>query len=101
MPHITETALDNVLVHQKDKIIYLINKGDILEAIGILNVVRELWESCGYSYKRREIIQRAIQDIQTRLDFSYSANDAKAKLHWKKRESLESLQSQLRYALEH
>lgn len=91
---VNETTLDNVLVHQKDKIILLISKGEFREAMGVLSIVRELWDVCGYQYKRRELLQRGIDEIQHRL------ND-EGKLHWKKRESLESLQSQLRYNLEH
>ncbi len=91
---VSETTLDNVLVHQKDKIILLISKGEFREAMVVLSIVRELWEVCGYTYKRRELLQRGIDEIQHRL------ND-EGKLHWKKRESLESLQSQLRYNLEH
>jgi len=54
----TEEELDNILVHQKNRIIEMINRGDLDEARAILNVVFELWVKCDYTYKYHELQER-------------------------------------------
>jgi hypothetical protein len=53
-----EAELDNQLVRQKDKIIHMIDNGQIEEALSALSVVREMWESLRYGYKHAELMTR-------------------------------------------
>lgn len=57
-----ESALDNILVRQKDKLFGFLNSGKIESTIASLIVLHELWSVCGYTYKTREIL-RAAHDI--------------------------------------
>lgn len=62
----TEQHLDNILIRQKDYLINLIDN-HLYEAIPALEVVKELWIACDYTYKLRELenrIQSRIQDQQ-------------------------------------
>jgi len=71
MPMIDESALDNILVAQKNLIIERINsavvtkdaKGklysrELHDACTMLNVVRALWYACSYGYKYTEVQKR-------------------------------------------
>lgn len=53
-----EEMLDNLLVHQKNYILTLINDGRLAEAQVALQTVAELWSCCNYAYKEREIQAR-------------------------------------------
>ena len=55
---ITESQLDNILVAQKDGILFQINRGDFDAAFAQLACVRELWFACNYGYKFKELIAR-------------------------------------------
>jgi len=55
---ITQSELDNALVHQKDMILYHINEMRLDKAQSMLSIVREMWTICGYSYKIVEIENR-------------------------------------------
>ncbi len=50
--------LDNILVHQKNAIIRMINEDRISDAKVALDVVRELWNGNSYAYKVKEIEAR-------------------------------------------
>jgi len=50
--------LDNILVHQKNYILRLINDGMLQAAEASLSTVRELWLATEYGYKIREIEMR-------------------------------------------
>jgi hypothetical protein len=47
--------LDNALIHQKDHILNLVRDEKYEEAILLLNFSEELWATCEYAYKTREI----------------------------------------------
>ena len=49
--------IDNALVRQKDYILQLVNEGRYKEAITLLNFSEDLWASCGYHYKYKEIMR--------------------------------------------
>lgn len=50
--------LDNILMHQKDGIVELVNVCQYGKAIMLLETLQELWEECNYGYKLREIVKR-------------------------------------------
>lgn len=56
--HISEEALDNELVKQKNMIIKMINEDRILEAQSMIEVVTPMWIACDYGYKVKELIDR-------------------------------------------
>lgn len=53
-----EDVMDNLLIHQKDKILHLINRGEYEQALGAVKVLSDLWFMFGYSYKADEILDR-------------------------------------------
>jgi len=62
---LNEAEMDNILVHQKDRILQLINLAKKKENVSILliaktclQVVQELWEKCNYGYKWKELSDR-------------------------------------------
>lgn len=65
---IDEVTTDNVLIHQKDAIIRLINDGKLVEAGIALGIVREFWQSVDYGYKVREIEARISQAEEWTFD---------------------------------
>lgn len=66
--HIGESDLDNILVHQKDNILRLINAEDWDKAIFALEVVEELWIATGYGYKGFELSERIHKELCHKLD---------------------------------
>jgi hypothetical protein len=66
-PILTESEFDNLLVHQKDAIIDLINNGQTIAAQAALAVVSELWIAHSYEYKIRELTER-INRARARID---------------------------------
>lgn len=56
-----EKQLDFLIVRQKDKILQLINHSRKKEALIALDVVKELWDHCDYTYKYDEIKERINQ----------------------------------------
>jgi hypothetical protein len=85
---ISETILNNTLVHQKDGILSLVNKGEFEKATFLLESLLELWENCSYSYKFREIVKRMSDELWE------AYNDSS--LHWKHKEKARSLRESLR-----
>ena len=61
-------ALDNILVGQKNKILWLINEGFLSEARAALDVLFPLWSACGYLYKREEIERRLTEATRAALE---------------------------------
>lgn len=47
--------LDNALIRQKDNILNLVRDGLYEEALTLLNFSEDLWATCTYAYKTREI----------------------------------------------
>jgi len=65
---ISEEELDNILVKQKDKILDYINYGkeqDIIRVAIQLNLVKELWDACGYTYKWHELNELMLAPAKT------------------------------------
>ena len=85
---VSEVILDNVLVNQKNGILSLVNVGEYDKAIFLLESFLELWETCSYTYKIREVIKR----IDSHLFAEYDTPS----LHWKIREKLEKMRQSLR-----
>lgn len=56
-----EATLDNILIHQKDYIIFLINQERLIEARSALACVAKLWNACDYTYKIEEMNNRITQ----------------------------------------
>lgn len=54
-PTMDEAQFDNLLVKQKDRIIKMIDSGNIIQAQAALEVVREMWEYANYGYKYKEL----------------------------------------------
>jgi len=52
------SLLLNLVVGQKNEVLKLINDGYIIEAQTVLQVLRPLWQSVGYTYKYNELMQR-------------------------------------------
>jgi hypothetical protein len=50
--------LDNALIRQKDHILDLVRDEKYEEAIVLLNFSEDLWATCTYAYKTREIRER-------------------------------------------
>ena len=50
--------MDNILIHQKDYIILLIDSGRIDEAKIVLDLLIELWTEYNYMYKHKELLER-------------------------------------------
>ena len=55
---------DNILVHQKNFILSLVNDDKFDQALAHLEFVKELWVACDYTYKYREIRQRIINRVR-------------------------------------
>jgi len=55
---------DNILVHQKDFILSLVNDDKFDQALAHLELVKELWVKCDYTYKYREIRQRITDRVR-------------------------------------
>ena len=51
-------TMDNILIHQKDYIILLIDSGRIDEAKIVLDLLIELWTEYNYMYKHKELLER-------------------------------------------
>jgi len=51
-------AFDNQLIRQKNRIIEMIDNGDITKAKAALAVVQEMWEANNYGYKITELQNR-------------------------------------------
>lgn len=73
--------LDNALMHQKDSIIDKIDNGTYEEAILLLSFAKEVWASCTYGYKWRELQLRLLETI---------ARQQEQCTHWK---SIQKLQA--------
>ncbi len=54
--------IENILVKQKDLILFQINMGRIEAAAKMLHVVSDLWDLADYKYKRLELEQRIKQE---------------------------------------
>lgn len=59
----------NLVTEQKDEILKLINGGHkVAEAKVVLQILRPLWQSVGYSYKYNEIMQTIYHREASRED---------------------------------
>ena len=65
--YLPEWALDNILVAQKNRILWLINEGFLTEARAALDVLFPLWSACGYLYKKEEIEARLSRAISEKV----------------------------------
>lgn len=78
----TESELDNTLVHQKDAIRKKILSGQISAALDTLEGLYELWCKATYHYKGRECCQLAESELQTAKDTTKN---------WRRKRLLEGL----------
>jgi uncharacterized alkaline shock family protein YloU len=56
--------IENELVHQKDRILALVNEEEYEKALFLLNFVTELWVKVEYGYKISEIKERIKGNIR-------------------------------------
>jgi hypothetical protein len=65
LPQEMQHELDCILIRQKDEILQALSESNLRKAYWMLSIVSELWISCEYEYKLRELQQ--ILDLRTNL----------------------------------
>lgn len=58
-----ESSIDNMLVDQKNKIIKMIDSGNLRGAYTVLEVVSKMWHRLGYGYMTRTLRDRMQEHI--------------------------------------
>lgn len=58
--------LDNALIRQKDHILNLVRDGQYEEALTLLAFSEDLWATCTYAYKTREIRERIREELRAK-----------------------------------
>jgi hypothetical protein len=74
--------LDNALIRQKNHILGLINDEKYGEAILLLNFSEDLWATCTYAYKTRELRDRICNELRAKQGVC---------AHWKQHEKWKKL----------
>lgn len=69
--------LDNALIRQKNAILELVNDGQYEEALTLLAFSEDLWATCTYAYKTREIRERIREELRAKQHVC---------AHWKQHE---------------
>lgn len=80
--------LDAALIRQKDHILQLVNDEKFEEAITLLDFSANLWETCSYAYKTREIRERIRRELNERI---WNAT------HWKQEKKWNDLLASVPY----
>ena len=68
--------IENVLIHQKDTLLQLVNDWKFEQALELLDFVKELWTVTEYSYKWDEIRKRIVDELNKQIN---------SDIHWKHR----------------
>jgi hypothetical protein len=65
LPQEMQHKIDGILIRQKEQILQALSESNLARAYWMLSIVSELWISCEYDYKLRELQQ--ILELRTNL----------------------------------